>query len=359
MSVSQPTHPGKASVEALTKLLNDSAASLDGLDFDNVSVDFHEVEREVLNDLALTKRFSLKDRESLLVGSKIVFNLVDGRINVVDNFGVKGIDFIKHGTTSALLREYGLLEPYNACVLALITRVLAMGIATTIGIGERLPDEVLIFLQPPRSKGESVASSVNLVLEALHRFRGLSEAELSDFPARYRSLAERLAKCGIAKNRLLPDQILITIQQEAVRACVRIDLWHRVLRSLTEALEPAEALKHCEAVRAEPSNQLLIENLLQALKRQIQVLQQHLRNLDRLKATVANGNRLYLDCLLLIVYVHENRREVEQMYANRLAWTQCWSEQVRMGSIHTVQQVFERHKAGLSRAIGLPIPPSL
>src|SRR5262249_25523110 len=104
---------------------------------------------------------------------------------------------------------------------------------------------------------------------------------------------------------------------------------------------------------------LLVENLLQAFKKQIEVLQQHLRNLDRLKATVANGNRLYLDCLLLIVYVHENRAAVEQMYANRTAWTQCWSEQVRMGSIQTVQQVFDRHKQTLSRAILLQVPPSL
>src|SRR5260221_11503938 len=175
MSVTQSTPPGKASVEALTKLLNDSAASFDGLGFENVTVSFSEVEREVLGDLALTKRFALRDRESLLVGTKILFNLVDGRINVVDNFGVKGIDFIKHGSTSALLREYGLDEPYNACVLALITRVLAMGITDSIAIGERLADEVLIFLQPPRSKGEAVNSSVNLVLEALSRFRGLSE----------------------------------------------------------------------------------------------------------------------------------------------------------------------------------------
>jgi hypothetical protein len=359
MSVTESTPPGKASVEALTRILHDSAATLDGLAFDSVSVSFGEIEREVLNDLALTKRFALRERDSLLVGSKIVFNLVDGRINVVDNFGVKGIDFIKHGTTTALLREYGLEEPYNACVLALITRVLAMGITDTIAIGERLADEVLIFLQPPRSKSEAVNSSVNLVLEALNRFRGLSEAELSDFPARYRSLAERLAKCGIAKARLMPDQILITIQQEAVRACVRIDLWHRVLRALTEALAPAESLKNCDPVRADPSNQLLVENLMQGLKRQILVLQQHLRNLDRLKATVANGNRLYLDCLLLIVYVHENRRDVEQMYANRMAWTQCWSEQVRTGSIQTVQQVFERHKTTLSRAIIQQVPPSL
>jgi hypothetical protein len=359
MSTTQSQPPGKASVEHLTKLLQNSASSLEGLGFENVSVSFSEVEREVLNDLTLTKRFALRDRQSLLVGTKIMFNLVDGRINVVDNFGVKGIDFIKHGSTASLLREYGLDEPYNACVLALITRVLAMGITETIAIGERLADEVLIFLQPPRGKTEAVNSSVNLVLEALARFRGLSESELSDFPQRYRSLAERLAKCGIEKHRLMPDQILTTIQQEAVRACVRIDLWHRVLRALTEALEPAESLKLADAVRADPSNQLLVENLLQGLKKQIEVLQQHLRNLDRLKATVANGNRLYLDCLLLIVYVHENRRDVEQMYANRMAWTQCWGEQVRTGSIQTVQQVFERHKQTLSRAILLQVPPSL
>jgi hypothetical protein len=359
MTTGQRSPPGRDSVEALTKLLKDSASTLEGLDFGRVEVSFGEVEREVLNDLALTKRFSLRDRDSLLVGTKILFNLVDGRVNVVDNFGVKGIDFIKHGSTQGLLKEYGLNEPYNACVLAMITRVLAMGITDQIAIGERLAEEVLIFLEPPRNAAESVNSSVNLVLQALARFRGLSEAELSDFPARYRSLAERLTKCGIAKDRLLPDQILPTIQQEAVRACVRIDLWHRVLRALTEALTPAEALKLADPVKADPSNQLLVENLLQGLKRQIHVLQQHLRNLDRLKATVANGNRLYLDCLLLIVYVHENRREVEQMYANRVAWTQCWSEQVRTGSIQTVQQVFDRHKTALSRAILLRVPSSL
>ncbi|MBI1775979.1 MAG: hypothetical protein HYR63_11590 [Proteobacteria bacterium] len=350
---------GRASAEALAALLRDSAASLEGLTFEGVSVSFGEVEREVLSDLALTRRFALRERENLLVGTKILFNLIDGRVNMVDNFGVKGIDFIKHGSTTALLKEYGLDEPYNACVLALITRVLAMGITTSVAIGERLPDEVLIFLQPPRNQAESANSSVNVVLEALQRFRGLSEAELSDFPARYRSLAERLAKCGIAKERLTADLILTTIQQEAVRACVRIDLWHRVLRSLNEAIQPAEALKHNDAVRADPSNLLLVENLVQALKRQMLVLQQHLRNLDRLKATVTNGNRLYLDCLLLIVYVHENRREVEQIYANRVAWTQCWSDQVRTGSIQSVQQVFDRHKGSLSRAIALPIPPSL
>jgi hypothetical protein len=359
MTTQQRPPPGRETVEALTKLLKDSASTLEGLDFGKVEVSFGEVEREVLNDLALTKRFSLRDRESLLVGTKILFNLVDGRVNVVDNFGVKGIDFIKHGSTQALLKEYGLNEPYNACVLALITRVLAMGITDQIAIGERLADEVLIFLEPPRNAAESVNSSVNLVLQALSRFRGMSESELSDFPLRYRSLAERLIKCGIAKDRLMPDQILTTIQQEAVRACVRIDLWHRVLRALTEALAPAESLKLADPVKADPSNQLLVENLLQALKRQIHVLQQHLRNLDRLKATVANGNRLYLDCLMLIVYVHENRRQVEQIYANRVAWTQCWSEQVRTGSIQTVQQVFDRHKTALSRAILLQVPASL
>src|SRR5258708_36036053 len=138
--MTQGTLAGKASVETLTKLLRDSVASLDGLAFENVSVDFGEVEREVLKALSLTKRFALGERENLLVGTKILFNLVDGRVNLVDNFGVKGIDFIKHGSTTALLREYGLDDPYNTCVLALITRVLAMGITDTIAIGER-PEE--------------------------------------------------------------------------------------------------------------------------------------------------------------------------------------------------------------------------
>ena len=319
-TLSAPSEVSRTSSNLLAGFLRDCAAQLEGLDFNKVKVNYTAVEQEVLTDLARSKAFRLQERRSLLVGAKLHFSIVDGHINMVDPLGVKGVEFIRHGSTAGMLKEYGLDDPYNACVLTIITKLLSMGITESIEIGKPLPESVLIFLQPPKSEDESIASSVDVVMGALSRFRALSPAELLDFAEKYRTIAARLAGCGIARHRLTADRILTTIQQEAVRACTRIDVWHRVWRAFDEATEPASALRASEAVRALPANLALVDKLMQALKRQVVVLHQHLRNLDRLKATVVSGKQLYVDSLLLIIYVHENKQAVEEMYAERVAW---------------------------------------
>jgi hypothetical protein len=358
-SLSEPTQIGRTSGAVLSGFLRDCAAELEGLNFKKVKVDYTEVEREVLSDVQRSKCFRLRERRALLVGAKMHFSIVDGHINMIDPLGVKGVEFIRHGRTAGLLKEYGLDDPYNACVLTVVTKLLSMGITETIAIGEPLPESVLIFLQPPLNEDEAIRSSVDTVMGALSRFRALSQAELLDFAEKYRSIAGRLAGCGIPKYRLTADRILTTIQQEAVRACVRIDVWHLVWRAFDEALEPVTALRASEAAKALPANLALVDKLMQAFKRQIVVLQQHLRNLDRLKATVINGKQFYIDCLLLIIYVHENKQAVEDMYAMRVAWTDACKSALAIGSIQGVQNALGPHEFAIDQAIAMEAPPTI
>ena len=358
-TLSAPSRVDTTSGPLLAGFLRDCATELEGLDFKKVKIDYSEVEQQVLADLARSKAFRLQERRSLLVGAKLHFSIVDGHINMVDPLGIKGVEFIRHGRTAAMLKEYGLDDPYNACVLTIITKLLSMGITDSIEIGAPLPESVLIFLQPPKSEDEAVRSSVDVVMGALSRFRALSEAELQDFAEKYRTVAARLAGCGIPRHRLTADRILTTIQQEAVRACVRIDVWHRVWRAFDEAMEPAGALRASEAVRALPANMALLDKLMQALKRQFVVLQQHLRNLDRLKATVISGRQFYIDCLLLIIYVHENKDAVEGMYAERVAWTDSCRRALNIGSIQGVQNALSPLEPSLDQAIAMPAPPTI
>jgi hypothetical protein len=358
-TLSEPQPVGRTTGALLSGFLRDCAAELEGLDFKKVKVNYTEVEKEVLADVARYKTFRLQERKSLLIGSRLLFSIVDGQVNVIDPLGVKGVEFIRHGKTAGLLKEYGLDEPYNACVLTVITKLLSMGITDSIEIGKPLPESVLIFLQPPKSEDEAVRSSVDVVMGALSRFRTLSEAELQDFAEKYRSIAGRLSACGIPRYRLTADRILTTIQQEAVRACVRIDVWHRVWRAFDEATEPALQLRASEGARALPANLALVDKLLQAFKRQTVVLQQHLRNLERLKATVVSGKLFYIDCLLLIIYVFENRNAVEDLYAMRVAWADACKAALANGSIQGIQNALGPHESTIDEAIAMPVPPTI
>ncbi len=358
-TLSAPTEVGRTQGAVLSGFLRDCANELEGLNFSRVKVDYSEVEKEVLTDLQKGKAFRLRERRTTLVGAKLNFGIVEGQVNVIDPLGVKGIEYIRHGKTAGLLREYGLDDPYNACVLTVIAKLLSMGITDTIEMGVALPESVLIFLQPPQSEEEAVKSSVDVVMGAMSRFKTLSAAELQDFAEKYRSIAIRLAGCGIPKYRLTADRILTTIQQEAVRACVRIDVWHRVWRSFNEAIEPANELRNSEGVKALPANVAIADKLIQAFKRQIAVMQQHLKNLDRLKATVVNGKQFYVDSLLLIIYVHENKQSVEDMFALRVAWTDACKAAIRIGSMQGVQNALLPHESSIDDAIAMQIPPTV
>lgn len=358
-TLSAPTEIGRTQGALLSGFLRDCAKELEGLDFRKVKVDYSEIEREVLADLQKGKAFRLRERRTTLVGAKLSFSIVEGNVNIVDPLGIKGVEFIRHGRTAGLLKEYGLDDPYNACVLMVITKLLSMGITDTIEIGQPLAESVLIFLQPPQSEEESVRSSVDVVMGALSRFRALSPAELADFTDKYRTIAVRLAGCGIPRYRLTADRILTTIQQETVRACVRIDVWHRVWRAFDEALVPVAELRSSEAVKALPSNAALVDKITAAFKRQIVVMQQHLRNLDRLKATVIGGKQFYIDSLLLIIYVYENKQAVEGMYATRVAWTDSCKAALKIGSIQGVQNALGPYESDIDQAIAMPTPPTI
>ncbi len=358
-TLSAPTEVGRTQGAVLSGFLRDCATELEGLGFNKVKVDYSEVEKEVLADLQKGKAFRLRERRATLVGAKLHFSIVEGNVNIVDPLGIKGVEFIRHGKTAGLLKEYGLDDPYNACVLMVITKLLSMGIADSIEMGQPLGESVLIFLQPPRSEEESVRSSVDVVMGALSRFKALSPAELQDFAEKYRTIAVRLAGCGIPRYRLTADRILTTIQQEAVRACVRIDVWHRVWRAFDEALAPAAELRASEAVKALPANAALVDKMIQAFKRQIVVMQQHLRNLDRLKATVIGGKQFYIDSLLLIIYVHENKKAVEDMYAQRAAWVDCCKAALSIGSIQGIQNAIGPYESDIDQAIAMPAPPTI
>lgn len=358
-TLSAPTEVGRSQGAVLSGFLRDCVRELEGLDFKKVKVDYSEIEREVLADVQKGKAFRLRERRTVLVGAKLHFSVTDGQVNIVDPLGVKGIEYIRQGRTAGLLKEYGLDDPYNACVLMVITKLLSMGITDAIEIGQPLAESVLIFLQPPTSEEESVRSSVDVVMGAISRFRALSPAELADFADKYRTIAVRLAGCGIPRYRLTADRILTTIQQETVRACVRIDVWHRVWRAFNEALEPANELRSSEAVKALPANAALVDKMLAAFKRQIVVMQHHLRNLDRLKATVINGKQFYIDSLLLIIYVYENKQAVEGMYATRVAWTDCCRAALKIGSIQGIQNALGPYATEIDEAIEMPIPPTI
>lgn len=358
-TLSAPTEVGRTQGAVLSGFLSDCARELEGLNFNKVKVDYSEIEREVLADLQKGKSFRLRERRTTLVGAKLNFSIVDGNVNIVDPLGVKGIEFIRHGRTAGLLKEYGLDDPYNACILMVITKLLSMGITDTIEIGQPLAESVLIFLQPPQSEEESVRSSVDVVMGAISRFRALSRAELADFADKYRTIAVRLAGCGIPRYRLTADRILTTIQQETVRACVRIDVWHRVWRAFNEALEPANELRQSEAVKALPANAALVDKMILAFKRQIVVMQHHLRNLERLKSTVINGKQFYIDSLLLIIYVYENKQAVEHMYATRVVWTDCCRTALKIGSIQGVENTLGPYASEIDQAIEMPTPPTV
>jgi hypothetical protein len=358
-TLSAPTEVGRTQGAVLSGFLRDCATELEGLDFNKVKVDYSEIEKEVLADLQKGKAFRLRERRATLVGAKLHFSIVEGNVNIVDPLGIKGVEFIRHGRTAGLLKEYGLDDPYNACVLMVITKLLSMGITDAIEMGQPLGESVLIFLQPPRSEEESVRSSVDVVMGALSRFKALSPAELQDFAEKYRTIAIRLAGCGIPRYRLTADRILTTIQQEAVRACVRIDVWHRVWRAFNEAMEPAQELRASEGVKALPANMALADKIIQAFKRQIVVMQQHLRNLERLKATVVGGKQFYIDSLLLIIYVYENRQAVEDMFAMRVAWTDACKSALAVGSMQGVQNALQPHESSIDEAIAMPIPPTV
>jgi hypothetical protein len=358
-TLSAPTEVGRSQGAVLSGFLRDCANELEGLNFSRVKVDYSEVEKEVLADLQKGRAFRLRERQTTLVGAKLNFSIIDGQVNVVDPLGIKGVEFIRQGKTAGLLKEYGLDDPYNACVLTVVSKLLSMGITDTIEMGVALPESVLIFLQPPQSEEESVKSSVDVVMGALSRFKTLSSAELQDFAEKYRSIAVRLAGCGIPKFRLTADRILTTIQQEAVRACVRIDVWHRVWRAFNEAMEPANELRASEGVKAMPANIALADKLIQAFKRQILVMQQHLRNLERLKTTVVNGKQFYIDSLLLIIYVYENKQAVEDMFAMRVAWTDACKSALKIGSMQGVQNALLPHETSIDEAIAMPIPPTV
>ena len=358
-ALNTPIEIKAAPAGGLAGFLRDCARELEGLDFKKVSVNYSDVEREVLENVARTKAFLLRERRKVLVGARLLFSITDGEVNVVDPLGVKGVEFIRHGRTAGLLKEYGLDDPYNACILTVITRLLSMGITDSMEIGKPLPENVLIFLQSPKTEEESVKSSVEVVMGAVSRFKTLSPEDLADFTEKYRSIATRLAGCGIQRHRLTADRILTTIQQEAVRACVRIDVWMRVWRSFNEALEPAEALRSSQATRADPANGEIVAKLIQALKRQIVVLQQHLSNLDRLKATVAGGKLFYVDCLLLVIYVQENKKAIEDMYAMRSAWTEACKTALSIGSIQGVVNAIWPHATDIEAAISMAKPPAV
>jgi hypothetical protein len=357
-TLNEPTQISRAST-GLAGFLRDCAAELDGVGFKGVKFKLSEVENEVLGNIARAKAFHLQDRRQLLAGATLTFSIVDGHVNVVDPLGVKGIEFIRHGTTAALLKAYGLDEPYNAVVVAIITKLLSMGITDSIELGKPLSEGVLIFLQQPKTEEEAIKSSVDVVMGALGRFKALSEAELQDFADKYRSVAGRLTSCGIPKFRLTADRILTTIQQEAVRACTRIDVWHRMWRAFDEGAELANQLRQSEGARALPANLALIDKLIQAMKRQTVVLQQHLRNLDRLKATIVNGRQFYIDCLLLIIYVHENKQGVEDMFGIRMSWTEGCRRALNNGSIQGVQNALIPHEHAIDEAIAMNPPPTI
>ena len=358
-TLNAPAQVGRTQGAVLSGFLRDCAAELEGLNFKNVKVNYTDIEKEVLQDLQKGKAFRLRERRTLLVGAKLSFSIADGQVNVLDQLGVKGVEFIRHGRTAGLLKEYGLDDPYNACVVMIISKLLSMGIADTIEMGQPLPESVLIFLQPPQSEEEAVRSSVDVVMGALSRFKALSQAELIDFADKYRTIAGRLAACGIPKFRLTADRILTTIQQEAVRACVRIDVWHRVWRAFNEAMEPANELRASEAVKAMPENVALADKIIQAFKRQIVIMQQHLRNLERLKTTVAKGKQFYIDSLLLIIYVYENKQAVEDMFAMRVAWTEACKTATKIGSMQGIQNALVPHEQAIDDAIAMPVPPTV
>ncbi|MBM3549341.1 MAG: hypothetical protein FJX54_20585 [Alphaproteobacteria bacterium] len=358
-SLNAPVQVGRTQGAVLSGFLRDCANELDGLNFSRVKVNYTEIEHEVLNDLQKGRAFRLRERRTLLVGAKLNFSIADGQVNVVDQLGVKGVEFIRAGRTAGLLKEYGPDDPYNACVVMIITKLLSMGITDVIELGQPLPESVLIFLQPPQSEEEAVRSSVDVVMGALSRFKALSPAELIDFADKYRTIAGRLAGCGIPKFRLTADRILTTIQQEAVRACVRIDVWHRVWRAFNEAMEPAQELRNSEAVKALPANVAMADKIIQAFKRQIVVMQQHLLNLDRLKATVVKGKQFYIDSLLLIIYVYENKQAVEDMFAMRVAWTDACKSALAVGSMQGVQNALLPHEQGIDDTIAMPLPPTV
>jgi hypothetical protein len=357
-TLNEPTQLARAST-GLEGFLRDCAAELDGIGFKGVKVKYSEVEQEVLGNIARAKAFHLQDRRHLLAGAKLHFSIVDGHVNVVDPLGVKGVEFIRHGRTAALLKAYELDDPYNACVIAIISKLLSMGITESVEIGQPLPESVLIFLRKPKSEEEAIQSSVDVVMRALGRFKALSAAELQDFAEKYRSIAGRLASCGIPKHRLTADRILTTIQQEAVRACTRIDVWHRMWRAFDEGAELASTLRQSEGVRALPANMALLDKLIQAMKRQTIVLQQHLRNLERLKATIVDGKQFYIDCLLLVIYVYENKQSVEDLFGIRVAWTDACRRAQNNGSIQGVQNALVAHEHAIDQTIAMPAPPTI
>jgi hypothetical protein len=264
------------------EMLRAAAASVEGILMRQVPGKESPIDLEILSQVAQTGAFHFKEHTGKYISAPMRFDAKMGRLDILESIDTgmnsKAIQLIRSGTDSALIKDYDPGSPYNRRVLELIAQVLALGIATEIEIGKPLPESARLYLTPLPTPEDSAENFIDLVVNAVARYRPQPINDRANFDRMYLRLIERLVKSGLSASKFSPDAMQTTVQQEILRVMVKVEVWRKLWRWVSSCIEKVADLRPLPAIVSDKKLSQAVRDLESSLKLTSETIGVYVRN---------------------------------------------------------------------------------
>jgi hypothetical protein len=344
----------------LREMLRMAADGIEGLMMRSVPGKESALDREILEDVARNRCFRFKETTGAFADAPIRFDATRGRLDVVTDLrgdGAEGgVQFVRSGSDAALMKDSDPGSDYNRRLVEIVSQVLGLGIVEEVVFGQPLPEASLLYLRPLPNPEESCEQFIDEIVGAIARYKPQPIRNKAMFNEAYARLVQRLARTGIPPSRMNAIDMQQTIQQEMLRAMMKVEVWRKLWRWVIECEAKVQALHAIPAVQSDKTSSKHVTELESALKRAGKIIGTHATNASLLYERAIKGENFYVEAMPAILYIREARQPVEDLYTIAYGWSGVWTSMSKNAALADVKMLLAPHLASIKDVLARPQP---